>query len=121
MKWVILLSGVASNALASILIKIATEPPYKLPSLYAPYTAIKNWPLMLGVTMYAVALGCYVAALSRLPLNIAHPIMTSGAIALVVLSSTVFFKERFDWLHVIGVGFVVLGVVLISMHANKYL
>lgn len=117
MKWLILISGIASNACASVLIKLAMLAPRKFPSLQDPMAALTNWPFWLGLAMYGGAFLLYAAALSRLPLNIAHPVLTSGAIATVALSSVLVFQEPFQWTTGVGIGLIIAGVALLTMHA----
>jgi len=117
MKWLILISGIASNACASVLIKLAMQAPRKFPSLQDPMAALTNWPFWLGLAMYGGAFLLYAAALSRLPLNIAHPVLTSGAIATVALSSVLVFQEPFQWTTGVGIGLIIAGVALLTMHA----
>lgn len=114
MKWLIVLLGIAANAAASVLIKLAVSPPYRFPSLDAPLEALRNWPFWLGLALYGAAFLLYTAALARLPLNVAHPILTSGAVATVALASALIFKEPFHWTTVAGILLVGVGVVLIS-------
>ena len=94
MKWMILLAGIAANTSASILIKVALTPPRSMPSLNNLTAALYNWPFWLGLFFYGLALLLYTAALAKLPLNIAHPILTSGAVASVAVASYFFFKEE---------------------------
>lgn len=114
MKWLILILGIASNASASILVKMAMMPPRKFPSFSAPLAAFSNWPFWLGLGLYGIAFLLYAAALARLPLNVAHPILTSGAVASVALSSVLIFKEPFHWTTAAGITLVIVGVVLIT-------
>jgi len=114
MKWLILLMGIAANASASVLVKLAMMPPRQFPSLRDPMDALSNWPFWLGLGLYGAAFLLYAAALSRLPLNVAHPVLTSGAVAAVALLSIVFFKEPFYWTTGLGILLVVAGVVLIT-------
>lgn len=114
MKWLILILGVASNASASVLVKLAMMPPRKFPSLSDPLAAISNWPFWLGLGLYGAAFLLYAAALARLPLNVAHPVLTSGAVALVAFLSVVIFREPFYWTTGMGIMLVVVGVLLIT-------
>ncbi|QOL51478.1 DMT family transporter [Massilia litorea] len=114
MKWLILLVGIITNASASVLIKYATMPPRRFPSLADPAAALGNWAFWLGLGLYGAAFLLYAAALARLPLNVAHPILTSGAIVVVFLSSILLFRESFHWTVALGILFVVTGVVLIT-------
>ncbi|TCF98170.1 hypothetical protein BZM26_27065 [Paraburkholderia strydomiana] len=54
-----------------------------------PLGALTNWPFWLGLALYGVAS----LALARLPLNVAHSVLTSGAIATVALSPVLIFPN----------------------------
>jgi multidrug transporter EmrE-like cation transporter len=114
MKWLILILGIASNASASVLVKMAMMPPRKFPSLNDSMAALSNWPFWLGLALYGEAFLLYAAALARLPLNVAHPVLTSGAVATVALFSVLIFKEPFHWTTAAGIVLVIVGVALIT-------
>ncbi len=118
MKWLILFMGIASNASASVLVKLAMMPPRKFPSLSDPMAALSNWPFWVGLGLYGAAFLLYAAALARLPLNVAHPILTSGAVAAVALCSLLIFREPFHWTTIAGIFLVVAGVVLITIRVS---
>lgn len=118
MKWLILIFGIASNASASVLVKIAMMPPRKFPTLSDPMTALSNWPFWLGLGLYGAAFLLYAAALAHLPLNVAHPVLTSGAIATVALCSWLIFREPFHWTTIAGILLVVVGVMLITVRVG---
>jgi multidrug transporter EmrE-like cation transporter len=118
MKWLILFFGIASNASASVLVKIAMMPPRKFPSPSDPMSALSNWPFWLGLILYGIAFLLYAAALARLPLNVAHPILTSGAVAAVALCSLLIFREPFHWTTIAGILLVVAGVLLITVRVS---
>lgn len=117
MKWLILILGIAANASASVLVKIAMMPPRKFPSFSDPMAALVNWPFWLGLGLYGAAFLLYAAALARLPLNVAHPVLTSGAVATVSLFSILIFREPFHWTTVAGILLVMTGVALITARA----
>lgn len=114
MKWVILIVGILSNASASVLIKMAMMAPRKFPSLSDPMSAVSNWPFWLGLGLYGAAFLLYAAALARLPLNVAHPVLTAGAVAAVAMSSVLIFREPFHWTTGAGILLVIAGVALIT-------
>lgn len=114
MKWLILVLGIAANASASVLVKMAMMPPRKFPSLSDPMAALTNWPFWLGLGLYGGAFLLYAAALVRLPLNIAHPVLTTGAVATVALLSILIFREPFHWTTGVGILMVIAGVALIT-------
>lgn len=115
MKWLILLTGIAANASASVLIKVAMTAPRKFPSLADPRAALVNWPFWLGLVLYGTAFILYAAALARLPLNVVQPVLTSGAVATVAVLSIVIFDEPFHWTTAAGLVLVILGVGLITL------
>jgi small multidrug resistance pump len=115
MKWLILVLGIAANASASVLVKMAMIPPLRFPTLSAPMASLTNWPFWLGLCLYGAAFLLYAAALARLPLNVAHPILTSGAIAAVALSSALILREPFPWTTGAGILLVMAGVALITV------
>lgn len=114
MKWLILILGILSNASASVLVKMAMMPPRKFPSLSDPLGAMNNWPFWLGLVLYGGAFLLYAAALARLPLNVAHPVLTAGAVATVACFSVLFFRESFHWTTGAGIFLVIAGVALIT-------
>lgn len=118
MKWIILFLGVSANASASVLIKLAMTAPRRFPSPSDPVAAMQNWPFWLGLGLYGLAFLLYAAALTVLPLNVAHPVLTSGAVAAVALLSVLIFNEQFYWSTGAGVMLVVAGVVLITAKAT---
>lgn len=118
MKWMILLLGIFSNASASVLVKMAMMPPRQFPSIKDPAAALANWPFWLGLGLYGAAFLLYAAALAKLPLNVAHPVLTAGAIATVALSSALVFREPFYWTTIAGIVLVMAGVALITVHTG---
>ncbi len=118
MKWLILVLGIAANASASVLVKMAMTPPRQFPSLSNPMVALSNWPFWSGLALYGAAFLLYAAALACLPLNVAHPVLTSGAIATVALLSMLIFREPFYWTTVSGIILVIAGVALITFHVR---
>ncbi|WP_337994471.1 DMT family transporter [Pseudomonas shahriarae] len=114
MKWLILILGILSNASASVLVKMAMMPPRKFPSIGDPMAAFSNWPFWLGLGLYGGAFILYAAALARLPLNVAHPVLTAGAVATVALFSVIFFRESFHWTTGAGIVLIIAGVGLIT-------
>lgn len=118
MKCLILLLGIACNASASVFVKIAMMPPRKFPSLSDPVVSLSNWPFWFGLALYGAAFLLYAAALARLPLNVAHPVLTSGAIAAVALCSWLIFREPFHWTTITGILLIVAGVMLITVRVG---
>ena len=118
MKWLILVLGIVCNAAASVMVKIAMTAPRQFPSLGDPMGALRNWPFWSGLALYGAAFLLYSASLMRLPLNVAHPIMTAGAIALVAGLSVTLFREVMPWTTLTGICLIAAGVALITLHVS---
>ncbi len=110
--WVFLLTALLLNAGANILLKIgskhvATESSLVSAALTSPY-------LITGVLLFALNVMFYILALSRLPLSIAYPIMTSGGFLIITIVAFFFLKESISLAQILGLVFLVLGITLIA-------
>lgn len=115
MKWLLLVLGILSNASASVLIKAAMSsknPPVQLDN---PLSIVGNLPLMSGVGLYGMAFILYAIALSHFPLNVAHPILTSGSITLVAIASVVVFGESLSKVNMVGIVLIIIGVYALTV------
>jgi small multidrug resistance pump len=107
--WLLVVVGILANALASTLVK--TIPSHTTTGLLDFAT---NWRLIFSLACYGVAFLAYAAAVQKMPLNIAHPVSTAGAIILVGLVSALFFHESFGPLRVLGYGLLLAGILAIA-------
>ncbi|MGF6695315.1 small multidrug resistance pump [Metapseudomonas resinovorans] len=119
MKWLILAFGVLASASASLLIKVAVTPPRRLFDPSAPLVTLTNGPLLLGLTLYGVAFALYALTLVRLPLSIAHPVMTAGGVIVVAIGSQQLLREPFHWSLALGIVLVTAGVFIITTQASQ--
>ena len=117
MYWSLLVFGILTNAIASILIKLAVSGARKI-IWHDPITIFTNWPLWIGLFLYFATFIIYAVALSKFPLNVAHPIFTAGAILAVAILSVAVLEESLIWTQMLGVVLVISGVVLISSGAK---
>lgn len=108
--------GIFSNAVASVLIKYAMLPERKV-SISEPLSIIFNTHLWLGLFFYGIAFLLYALTLQRLPLNVTHPVLTCGSISIVAISSVIFFGESFSLTKFTGIFLITIGVILVSWKA----
>ena len=114
MKWLVLFLGILANTSASILIKFSVSAGENFISQKSILHLLANPYLFFGIFLYFIAFLLYYVALIYLPLNVAHPILTSGSIAFVSLLSFAFFGENISTLNVIGLVCIVLGVCALT-------
>ena len=110
MKWLPVILGSLCNAAASVMAK--TAPPL---TLSPPLAVLSNWRLMVAIALYGAAFVLYTMALQRLPLNVAHPVSTAGAIVLVGLCSALLFGEAFSLARIAGYVLLFGGICLLLL------
>lgn len=119
MTWVLILSGVALNAAAQLLLKSATKP-------LAQFTAFnvdilgssiailfKSVPFWSGMICYGASLCVWLAALSKAPVSTAYPMLSLGYVV-VALASVAWLGESMTPLKIAGIVLICLGVVLLT-------
>ncbi len=68
----------------------------------------------VGFGAYGIGSLIWLAVLSRLPLNLAYPVLALGYV-LVVVASRFLFGERITWSKAIGCTLIVVGVWILAM------
>ena len=114
MKWIILLLGVLSNTSASLLIKMAMSEVTVPRDVSGFLGMMSNLHLIFGLALYGMAFLFYSLALINLPLTVAHPILTGGSVALVTLASVLVFGETLTLINILGLIFIIFGVVALT-------
>ncbi|MEW6202081.1 MAG: SMR family transporter [bacterium] len=69
--------------------------------------------IIFGLVVFAVSMIFYLAAISKLDISMAYP-MVSINYVLIQIFSKIFFHEKINLYRVFGVLFIISGVVLIS-------
>jgi multidrug transporter EmrE-like cation transporter len=120
--WTLLLSGVALNAAAQLLLKAATRYTGPLVSDTAQVdwlnaaALLKAPPLWVGLGCYGVSVVLWLGALSRLPVSVAYPMLSLGYVVNAV-AAAVLFGEAVTATKLAGIGLIGLGVILLSRSA----
>jgi len=79
-----------------------------------PYGHNHQLANVLAVACYASAFLAYAAALTRLPLSVVNPIVTSGTTVMVAIIGFTLFREPMRATTCIGIATVIFGVLLIT-------
>lgn len=101
--WIFLVLAIVFNASASVLLKSAT-----VPSRHAQWLAGGG-----SIVCYGLSFLTYYACLRTLPVSIAYPVITGGAILAIVIASTVFLGESLSGVKLLGATLVILGAMLL--------
>jgi multidrug transporter EmrE-like cation transporter len=71
-----------------------------------------------GFACYGISLFTWIATLSRLPVSVAYPLVSIGYVV-NALAAWWLFGESLTVQKLIGVGFIIVGVVLVSTTVSK--
>jgi multidrug transporter EmrE-like cation transporter len=117
--WALILSGVALNATAQLLLKVATRrlahfSDFGLQTLLDSVLILsKSVPFWIGMVCYGASLCAWLAALAKAPVSIAYPMLSLGYI-LVAGVSAIWLGESLSVAKVVGIALICAGVVLVS-------
>jgi multidrug transporter EmrE-like cation transporter len=73
------------------------------------------WPIFaIGLMLGAANTFLFARSIKAIPLSVAYPVFTGASFALVTLAAAFVFHERLPPLHLIGIGLVMTGIVLVT-------
>lgn len=116
--FILILTGVLLNAAAQLLLKAGTNVvghfDFHLDNLIPVGMKIAFQPFIMGgMACYAVSLVVWIMALSRVPVSIAYPMLSIGYVVNAFVAHY-WFGEALVAQKLLGIGFIVVGVVLVA-------
>lgn len=114
MGYALLALALTLNAAANILLKVGASRlgPLQEPELVA--RLFGNLHLWAGLALFALNVVFYAAALTRLNLSVAYPVMTAGGVLIVVTASFIWLKEPISVSQGLGLALLVAGILLVT-------
>ena len=83
-------------------------------ALNASQGLTRLWPSLVTVVGYCLAFYFLSLTLRTVPMGIAYAVWAGAGIVLIALSGAIFFKQLPDLPAVLGMLFIIVGVVLVS-------
>jgi multidrug transporter EmrE-like cation transporter len=114
MAYVFLVVALALNALANMLLKAGAAHLGGLAEPHLVKRVLGNPYLLLGLLLFALNVGFYLAALIRLNLSVAYPVMVAGGLVIVVLGSALCLRETVTPLQWSGIALLAVGIILVT-------
>lgn len=109
--------AIVGNASANVLIKAGAARIGETTSLGEfLWKAVTSPAIVGGTVLFAVVLGAYSAVLTKVPLSTAYPLMTGLGFLIVVLASSLLFRESIQPPQLLGMALIVLGVWLVARY-----
>lgn len=113
----LILTSVFLGAIGQVLVKygaVNLELNFALKYLFPSILSIlKNIPVMLGITSYGLSFLLWIKVLSKVELSYAYPMVSIGYV-LIMFFSYFIFKENISFVRIIGVVFIIIGVILVA-------
>jgi multidrug transporter EmrE-like cation transporter len=114
----LILFGVLLNATAQLLLKAGTNAvgrfDFAAQNIVPVATRVAFEPhILAGMMCYAVSLVVWIMGLSRVEVSIAYPLLSLGYVINAV-AAWYLFGESVGALRAAGIGFIIVGVVLIA-------
>jgi multidrug transporter EmrE-like cation transporter len=88
---------------------------------YLVYKAIAGtvpriwWPMFgVGLLFGAANTFLFARSIKAIPLSVAYPVFTGVSFAVITLAAAFAFGERLSPIHLVGIGFVMAGIVLVT-------
>jgi multidrug transporter EmrE-like cation transporter len=117
--WVLILTGVALNAAAQLLLKVASRPlahfsDFGLQTLRSSIMVLgTSLPFWAGMLCYGTSVCVWLAALSKAPVSTAYPMLSLGYIVVAGVS-VLWLGATLSPAKVLGIALICVGVVLVS-------
>lgn len=78
------------------------------------YSLILNWPLALGLTLYAIALAFMLVSYRHGELTLLYPLFSTTYIWVALFAALIYPDEVLSLKHVLGVASILLGTTTIG-------
>jgi multidrug transporter EmrE-like cation transporter len=120
--WILILTGVALNAAAQLLLKVATRPMahfnvFNADTLTSSIGILfRSLPFWTGMFCYAASVCVWIAALSKAPVSTAYPMLSLGYVVVAAVS-VAWLGESLTPAKMLGIALICTGVVLVSRNS----
>ena len=111
--WISIIICALFAVTANFLFRFAIQTESEFKGRIIDYIHLSFQPLFLiGIMFYGLAMIMWIKVLSSEPMNLAYPILSSIAFALVILGAAIFFKESFGIIKLIGIIVIIIGITI---------
>jgi multidrug transporter EmrE-like cation transporter len=73
------------------------------------------WPIFaVGLILGGANTFLFARSIKAIPLSVAYPVFTGASFAIITLAAAFVFHERLPPIHLLGIGLVITGIVLVT-------
>lgn len=116
MAYLFLILAFVSNAGANVLLKLATLNNFSFAAALSGQWNLGILYAGIAVPLFGMNLLLYLAALDKIPLSIAYPVMV-GMTFFITIGASLFLGEKVSYIHAIGMAMILGGIFLIVRFA----
>ncbi|HEX4240799.1 MAG TPA: SMR family transporter [Steroidobacteraceae bacterium] len=119
LTWILILAGVALNASAQLLLKVAARGLAHFEVFNADtlsgsiWILMRSFPFWCGLACYVASMCVWLAALTKAPVSTAYPMLSLGYVVVTAVS-VLWLGEALSAGKVMGIALICLGVLLVS-------
>ena len=111
---ILLATAILFNGVANVLMKAGMRNAPEASGIAAiARHYLTSWPVIVGIVLFALNVLAYTQVLTKMPLSVAYPIMVSMTGLIVILGSTILFKESITVAQWIGFALIIGGVICV--------
>ncbi|MDG7000076.1 MAG: hypothetical protein JRN15_13295 [Nitrososphaerota archaeon] len=107
--WGFLMVAIAFNIMGNLLMKYAASRPFS-----HRLEVFFSWGFLVGGFFFGLNLLAYTQAQVRMPISLAYPVLVGMSVVGVAFGAYYYFGEDIGIKKLIGMGFIILGIVLIG-------
>lgn len=117
-SFTLILCGVLLNASAQLLLKAGVNAAGNLHFNFSEWSQIvlkiiTQWPILAGLMCYAISVIFWIAALSRVDVSVAYPMLSLGYVVNAI-AAYFFLGESLSVTQVLGMSIILLGVFILA-------
>ncbi len=111
--WVFIIVCAVFAVAANFLFKVAIQSQTDFNGQIVDYLRLFLQPIFIvGLFFYGLAMITWIKVLSSEPMNLAYPILSSIAFALVIMGAAFFFKESLSLVKIVGIIVIIIGITI---------
>lgn len=118
MGYLLLIAALTLNAAANLLMKMGADRLDATAGAGMLKGMLTNYYLLGGLVLFGLNVVFYVAALTKLNLSIAYPVMMAGGVLIVVCVSILYFREPVTLAQIFGILLLLAGLALVTHRAG---
>ena len=116
-QFILIVLGVASGSIGAVFLKSGVEAVYpRTPDKIAIFflNSLLEPKILIALILYIIPLLLWIWLLKTLPITILQPAMSLTYVLTAILAH-IFLDETLSINRIIGIGFIIIGVIVISM------